>query len=117
MSGPLSGRYDPVKAEFSSVEAVKSPYTNDADMVPTAQFKRHIRLMVKTTLDAKREIVIQEKTESRDMIVIRVRRDSRTEQINSTWQYTHRGRLYQIIGSNPVDYALGELEFLAITKF
>lgn len=112
MSGPSAGVYDPVKALFEKPVrggTVSGEPTQDTWATFTS---RHIRFLQKPTMDARREASVQKQQVSRDLLVIKCRRDSKTELIQVDMRMTHRGNVWQIVGVDNIDYSQDEVQLL-----
>lgn len=113
MTGPAAGLYDPIKAIFYSPNRGTAA-NGEPDIASfTEQFRRHIRWLSM----ANREALVQRQTNSINVILFRVRRDSASQQIRPDWELEHTEngvvRRYGVTGINPIDYGTDELEFAA----
>jgi hypothetical protein len=113
MSGPFAGSYDPVQGTFLSPvrgeTASGEPLTDSWE----PYCKRYVRFLQKQSMDANREQLVAKQQVSRSLLVFRCRRDSKTESIQPDMKFFHRGRMWNIVGIDVIDYVQDEVQFLA----
>lgn len=107
--GPQSGLYDAKKADFYAPVRVRDSTTHESNVTfPAITCSRYIRFL----RSLGREGVTLNQAISDTQVVIRIRRDSGSEQIKPDWKMTHAGLNYGIVAINPIPRERDEVEIV-----